>query len=143
MTPTTTRRAAPGQDRRRSVGSQAADRIQIVRRESGESKRHRERDRDRHPAQPGHGERVDLPLGVRLVEQAVPDREQAHERGDRQAHDERHGGGQGGQHRPPMVAVWLGHLAGGRGGRIRTGGLLLPKQAIYQTDLRPDVFRSI
>jgi hypothetical protein len=31
----------------------------------------------------------------------------------------------------------------GRGGRIRTGDLLLPKQAIYQTDLRPDGLHPI
>ena len=77
----------PREDRRRAVGSQDADRVQVVRRQRREAERHREGDRHRHTAQPWHRELVDLPLRVRLIEQAVPDREEAHEWGDRQAHD--------------------------------------------------------
>ena len=77
----------PGQDRRGTVRPQDADRVQVVRRHRREGERHGEGDGDRHAAEPRHRELVDLALGVRLVEQAVPDGEEAHERGDRQAHD--------------------------------------------------------
>ena len=77
----------PREDRRRAVGSKDADRVQVVRRQGREAQRHDEGDRDRHTAQSWHRELVDLPLRVRLIEQSVPDREEAHEWGDRQAHD--------------------------------------------------------
>jgi hypothetical protein len=32
---------------------------------------------------------------------------------------------------------------GGRGGRIRTGGLLAPIQALYQAELRPEPFAPL
>ena len=76
-----------GQDRRRTVRPQEADRVQVVRRHRRKGERHGEGDGDRDAAQPRHGKLVDLALGVRLIEQSVPQREEAYERGDRQAHD--------------------------------------------------------
>ena len=87
MTPDHDQEGRPGQDRRGTVRPQDADRVQVVRRHRREGERHGEGDGDRHAAEPRHRELVDLALGVRLVEQAVPDGEEAHERGDRQAHD--------------------------------------------------------
>ena len=90
----------PGQDRGGSVWAQESDRVEVFGRDRREADGHRERDRDRHAAQPRDRELVDLALGVRLVEQALPVGDLAHDRGDQQAHDEGHGGGEGGQHRP-------------------------------------------
>ena len=66
---------------------------------AAKAERHGEGDGDRHAAQPRHGLLMDLALGVGLIEQAVALRDEADDRGDRKAHDQGHGEGEGGLHR--------------------------------------------